>query len=142
MDPLGLAYPNIRLRAPNGFLVTSVCLRSVFQYMIIETSNVVEVSIYRTWDSFNTKRTPLMEAGVSIFNQDWDDQMESVENHTEPRNWHPQLENFFGREGAGQTDKGIKGLFKQVRTVQEMLVEAAKAIPRPPTPPEEDDLYD
>jgi len=113
VDPSGLPYPAVGLRAPTGFTVERVVMRSVFQYMWVNTSNIIEVAIYREWEGCNTKREPMMQASVSMFNPDWDSEMESVEHHTEPRNWHPQLHNFFGT--------GLQGLIHEIREVQDLL---------------------
>ena len=126
VDQLQLPYPAIALKNPTGFTVQSVIMRSVFQYMWTQTSNVIEVAIYREWDGYNTKREPAVQASVSMFNPDWDSEMESVENHTEGRNWDHQLHNFFGKEGVSHKTTGLSGLIHEIREVQGLLSEAAK----------------
>lgn len=125
VDPLGLSFPAITLRAPTEFIVHGVIMRSVFQYMWLHTGNVVEIAIYREWDS--EKTTPHMQASVSMFNPDWDSEMASMEDHTEGRNWDAQLHNFFGKDGVSHLNTGLKGLVHEIREVQGLLSEAAKA---------------
>ena len=126
VDPLQLPYPAIALRAPTKFMVQSVIMRSIFQYMWVNTSNIIEIAIYREWDGCNTKRAPAMQASVSMFNPDWDSEMESVENHMEGRNWDYQLHNFFGKDGVSHKNTGLSGLIHEIRDVQGLLSEAAK----------------
>jgi hypothetical protein len=63
----------------------------------------------------------MMQASVSMFNLDWDLETESVEHHTEPRNWHPQLHNFFGRDMVNHMNTGLRVLIHEIREVQDLL---------------------
>jgi hypothetical protein len=121
VDPLNLPYPAIALKAPTGFMVQSVIMRSVFQYMRINTSNIIEIAIYREWEGYSTKRAPVMQASVSMFNPDWDSEMESVEAHTEIRKWDHQLHNFFRKDGVSHKNTGLSRLIHEIREVQDLL---------------------
>ena len=124
MDPIGLPYPAFSLRAPVGFAVKKVVMRSVFQYQWIQTANVVEVAIYREWYGFDTRPEPKMQASISMFNPDWDTEMGSIENTTFERQWDEQLSNFFGKKEAGKRS-GLKGFMIEIREVQRLLSDAA-----------------
>lgn len=129
VDPLGLPYPGISLNLPNGFAVQSVVVRSVFQYMWINTHNVIEIALYREWNGWNTNPEPVMQASVSMFNADWDTEMESIENTTLERKWDQQLHNFFGQYGVSHKNTGLLGLVTEIREVQGFLSDAAATIP-------------
>lgn len=125
LDPVGLPYPAIALSAPKNFTVQSVVMRSVFQYQWISTSNTVEIAIYREWKGFNTRPAPVIQASVSMFNPDWDAEMDSIEHTTQERKWDRQLHNFFGKDGVSHKNTGLSGLMTEVREVQRLLSDAA-----------------
>ena len=127
MDPLDLPYPAIALRTPTDFIVEGVVMRSVFQYMWINTGNIVEIAIYREWKGCNTKPAPAMQASVSIFNPDWDSEMVSIENTTTERIWDRSLHNFFGKDGVSHNNMGLSCLIAEIREIQHHLHDAAIA---------------
>jgi hypothetical protein len=104
--------------------VQNVVLRSVFQYQWIQTSTVVEIAIYREWSGYKTKEGPLMQASVSMFNPDWDTEMDSIENTTLERKWGRELQNFFGKEGIGHKNAGLQGLKAEIQVIQDLLSDA------------------
>lgn len=121
-DSLGLRYPAIALRTPMNFEVQSLVMRSVFEYQIVQTGNVVEIAIYREWPGCDTRGVPTTEASVSMLHPNWEDEMQSIEHMTtSERSWDRDMINFFGKEESTERRAGLPALFADVREVQRLL---------------------
>ena len=117
-DELGLEYPEIRPKNCYGVEIISTVLRSVIQYMLIDSGYIVEIAIYRIWQGSNTKVAPRMAAGVSMFHRSWDTEMASIEGSVGERGWTKDLVNFFDGE------RGLKGFIDEVDNIQGHLIDA------------------
>jgi hypothetical protein len=119
-----MLYPGVCPLGSYDVEISSVVVRSVIQYMLQHSQYVVEIGIYREWLGSKTEGEPKVFAGVTMFHQDWDLQMESIEeNMTDQRHWKSDLSNFFhiGNDGSG----GLQGFLDEVGTIQGFLSDAA-----------------
>lgn len=123
-DALGFYYPNVSPKFTLGLEITGVTVRSAAQYMLKESSYLVEIAIYRQWAGMDTSSEPKIVAGVSMYHHQWDYQMRSVENSPSPRIWSRDLSDFFDSAEDG-SNRLAKFLF-EVEIVQELLSEATK----------------
>jgi hypothetical protein len=119
-----MVYPGVSPLGSYNVEISSVVVRSVIQYMLQNSQYVVEIAIYRAWLGNEAEGEPKVSAGVTMFHQDWDLQMESIEeNTTDPRHWKSDLSSFFhiGNDGSG----GLQGFLDEVGTIQGLLSDAA-----------------
>ena len=122
-DCLGLSYPGVAPKFTLSLDVRTVVVRSVYQYLLRDSGNIVEIAVYREWNGYNTTGEPKMLSSVSMFHPVWDDQMNSIENTTSEREWDPELKCFFGKDQSG----GIRKLMEDVVLIQGLLSDAARA---------------
>ncbi|PVH83109.1 hypothetical protein DL98DRAFT_617514 [Cadophora sp. DSE1049] len=128
-DCHGLEYPELKT-APEkppqykrDFKITSVVVRSVIQYKLIDSGFFVEVSIFREWLGDRMRGEPTMKTSVSMFHPEWDTQMESIEHTTRVRDFGPGLIHLFNGQAAW-----LVPFLDEVAFTQGLLVDVAKAI--------------
>lgn len=128
-DCHGLEYPELKtapekpLQYRRDFNITSVVVRSVIQYKLINSGFFVEVSIFREWIGDRMRGQPTMKTSVSMFHPEWDTQMESIEHTTRVRDFGPGLVHLFN----GQT-AWLEPFLDEVAFTQGLLVDVATAI--------------
>jgi len=151
-DLLGLPYPGVAPRLPPREKVTSVVVKSVYEFKLAELKKsepptdlkdsepargdkdpgpnvmksgyTIEIVVYRDWIDGNPRREPIVTASVSMYHDIWDIEMESIEDTTKERNWDENLRCFFEQDGQ---EDGLAKFFSDVQFVQSMLKEAEVA---------------
>lgn len=120
-DTFGAAYPDISLPPQYGIDIKSVVLRSTFQYKLVESGCIVEISIYRTWEGRDTRGEPTVETSVSMFHESWKWHLDAT---NEKRDWDAYLTPLFSN---GTNDKnGIEAFFSEVGEIQSDLSDACR----------------
>lgn len=99
-------------------------MRSAAQYILKDSSYLVEIAIYRQWAGMDTSSEPNIVAGVSMYHHQWDYQMRSFEDSPSPRIWSRDLSDFFGDTEGGSNR--LAKFLSEVEIVQELLSEATK----------------
>ncbi|KAK0122771.1 hypothetical protein ONS96_009806 [Cadophora gregata f. sp. sojae] len=128
-DRHGLEYPELRT-APEepyefnrDFRITSIVVRGVIQYKLMDSGFFVEASIFREWIGDRMKGEPTMKTSVSMFHPGWDTQMESIEGTTRVRDFGPGLIHLFNGRAAW-----LVPFLDEVAFTQGLLVDVVKAI--------------
>lgn len=126
-DSLGVTYPNVSPTPHYGLKPDSVVSRSTIQYQLIESGSIVEITIYRIWNSPsttsppNTASPPTIRASVSMFHQDWEWQLDGSES---VREWGEHLTPLFSNPTPTRT--GMQSFLEDVDQIQGYLSECCK----------------
>ena len=115
-DFSGLTYPKVKLHIPYGTAVERVVMR-IFK----DTAYVVEVTVYRTWLGSDTTGAHTASCGVSMYNIDWDTNMNSLEDIRSRRNWSPSLKEFFPASSRDSLQDGFDSFLDRVRTISTIV---------------------
>ncbi|CCU81938.1 hypothetical protein BGHDH14_bghG005606000001001 [Blumeria hordei DH14] len=116
-DVLGLDFPNVAPRSPSSSItITSVWVRSVVQYRKKDSGYIVEIAIYRKWETNKTTGDPMIFCSISMFHPDWDEETRDIFTTLGKRDWRDNLENFF--KPGMQQPSGFHYFLNEIRTMQ------------------------
>ncbi|KAG9248740.1 hypothetical protein BJ878DRAFT_538079 [Calycina marina] len=146
-DSIGLGYPAIDFKGKEVSLdvpVSSLVMKSVYEYIFAESQYIIEVAVYRSWDVttkivhpvrnktskfegtriWDYKRTePEVQTSVSMYHSVWDWETASIEHETSERGWDKELKCFFREK---YQVGGMKRFMEEIAFVQTMLVDAQR----------------
>ncbi|KAI9644477.1 hypothetical protein NHQ30_006498 [Ciborinia camelliae] len=115
-DKYGLTYPKIAPRSQPGLRVDKVTLQSLYRFKTRAGGYCLEFTINRDWDGLSTAPEPEVSAGIAMFHDQWDTEMESHELSTADREWKKDMSNFFPNGGfdgfVAQLDYLLDGFHK------------------------------
>ncbi|QSZ30146.1 hypothetical protein DSL72_004666 [Monilinia vaccinii-corymbosi] len=94
-DKYDFTYPKIAPRSQPGLRVDKVRLQSIYRFKTATGGYCLEFTINRDWIGLSTVGEPEVSAGVAMFHDQWDTEMESNEYSTADRNWQKDMSNFF-----------------------------------------------
>ncbi|KAJ8061314.1 hypothetical protein OCU04_010377 [Sclerotinia nivalis] len=106
-DQYGFEYPRITPHDQPGLRVDKVTLQSVYRFKTRSGGYCLEFTINRDWDGLRTIPEPNVSAGITMFHDQWDIDMESNEHTTADREWKKDMSNFF-------PDGGFKVFIEQL----------------------------
>ncbi|KAM0309833.1 hypothetical protein ABEW05_004919 [Botrytis cinerea] len=106
-DKYGFIYPRITPRVQAGLRVEKVTLQSIYRFKTQKGGYCLEFTINRNWNGLSTVAEPNICAGVAVFHDLWDTDMEANDHTTMDRDWQKDMSNFFP---AG----GFKGFFEEL----------------------------
>ena len=118
-DDLGLSYPSVVLQVPPGITVDNTLIKSVIRYRIIDTSYILEATIYRRWQGSNTKNEPSVLSGVSVYNREWDILMSQEESVIRDHNSTMGLNELFPSDSGPSS--GFSDFVSKIKTIQSFL---------------------
>jgi hypothetical protein len=118
-DQLGWPYPSIVLQVPPGVTVDNTWIKSIIRYRIMDTSYILEASVYRRWQGPDTKKEPSVLCGVSVYNKEWDILMSPEESVIQGRNWAIGLNELF--PNAAGPNSGFSDFISKIKIVQSFL---------------------
>ncbi|KAB8289514.1 hypothetical protein EYC80_010674 [Monilinia laxa] len=98
-DKYNFTYPKIAPRSQPGLRVDKVTLQSIYRFKTITGGYCLEFTINRDWIGLNTVDEPEVSAGITMFHDQWDTEMESNEYSTADRDWQEDMSNFFPNGG-------------------------------------------
>lgn len=98
-DKYGFKYPRITPRGQPGLRVEKVTLSSIYRFKTSTGGYCLEFTINREWEGLKTIPEPKVSAGVTMFHDQWDSDMNSNENTTADRGWAKDMSNFFPNGG-------------------------------------------
>ncbi|APA14861.1 predicted protein [Sclerotinia sclerotiorum 1980 UF-70] len=106
-DQYDFIYPRIAPYDQPGLRVDKVTLQSVYRFKTRAGGYCLEFTINRDWDGLRTKPEPNVSAGITMFHDQWDVDMESNEHTMADRKWEKDMSNFF-------PDGGFKVFMEQL----------------------------
>ncbi|KAF7951887.1 hypothetical protein EAE96_007184 [Botrytis aclada] len=98
-DKYGFVYPRITPRVQAGLRVEKVTLRSIYRFKTQKGGYCLEFTIDRNWNGLSTVADPDICAGVTVFHDLWDTDMEANDHTTMDRDWQKDMSNFFPAGG-------------------------------------------
>lgn len=126
-DVFGLDFPNVAPMSPSSSItITSVWVRSVVQYRKKDSGYVVEIAIYRKWETEKTTGDPKIFCSISMFHPDWDEETRDMFTKLGKRDWRDDLENFF-KPGV-QQPSGFHYFLNEIRTMQGFICQLNKEL--------------
>ncbi|RKF60113.1 hypothetical protein OnM2_054015 [Erysiphe neolycopersici] len=125
-DKLGMLYPDIAPRPSHFVFISSVIVRSIIQYRMINTGYVIEIAIYREWKGAVTKGEPEIFCSISMFDPCWDDETRDLTTKTYGRDWKNDLSNFFVK--SDQDCTGLEHLIAHIHKIQEYIIQAREKL--------------
>ncbi|KAG4025584.1 hypothetical protein MFRU_054g00130 [Monilinia fructicola] len=98
-DKYNFTYPKIAPRSQPGLRVDKVTLQSIYRFKTITGGYCLEFTINRDWIGLNTLDEPEVSAGITMFHDQWDAEMEPNEHSMADRDWQKDMSNFFPNGG-------------------------------------------
>ncbi|KAF7915619.1 hypothetical protein EAE99_010132 [Botrytis elliptica] len=98
-DKYGFVYPRITPRVQAGLRVEKVTLQSIYRFKTQKGGYCLEFTINRNWNGLSTVAEPDVSAGVTVFHDLWDTDMEANDHTTMDRDWQRDMSNFFPAGG-------------------------------------------
>ncbi|THV46754.1 hypothetical protein BGAL_0362g00040 [Botrytis galanthina] len=98
-DKYGFVYPRITPRVQAGLRVEKVTLQSIYRFKTQKGGYCLEFTINRNWNGLSTVAEPDICAGVTVFHDLWDTDMEANDHTTMDRDWQRDMSNFFPAGG-------------------------------------------
>ncbi|TGO82493.1 hypothetical protein BPOR_0819g00050 [Botrytis porri] len=99
-DKYGFVYPRITPRVQAGLRVEKVTLQSIYRFKTQKGGYCLEFTINRNWNGLSTVAEPDICAGVTVFHDLWDTDMEANDHTTMERDWQRDMSNFFPAGGC------------------------------------------
>lgn len=93
-DKYGLKYPRIAPRDQPDLRIDKVTLQSLYRFKTRTGGYCLEFAFNRNWIGSSTVPEPEVTAGVSMFHDLWDTEMEPNPT-TADRDWRKDMSNFF-----------------------------------------------
>lgn len=118
-DELGFPFPNINPIARIGIMVTKLLIKTTFEYALVDSGYIVEISVYRERVNF-LKQDVDISVGFSIYHPDWDVSMKELHSTSDTRPWDNPLKEFFNHNPS----QGVDTFFCIVEKVQGLLADA------------------
>ncbi|TAQ89442.1 hypothetical protein B7494_g2207 [Chlorociboria aeruginascens] len=112
IDLMGFSYPAMHQRDYTN--ITSITIKSAWQYIIPRSGYIIEVAIYR--GGSETEQASQMDAGISVYHCDWDPTMESLKHTTRDRIFN--VDNVF--------PSGLGDFLKHVQLFQSFVSTTGK----------------
>ncbi|KAF7950623.1 uncharacterized protein EAE97_002175 [Botrytis byssoidea] len=109
-DKYGFVYPRITPRVQAGLRVEKVTLQSIYRFKTQKGGYCLEFTINRNWDGLSTVAEPDVCAGVTVFHDLWDTDMEANDHTTMVRDWQRDMSNFFPAGGFEDFVEELDGL--------------------------------
>ncbi|TGO27574.1 hypothetical protein BPAE_0040g00550 [Botrytis paeoniae] len=98
-DKYGFVYPRITPRVQASLRVEKVTLQSIYRFKTQKGGYCLEFTINRNWKGLSTVAEPDICAGVAVFHDLWDTDMEANDHTTMDRDWQRDMSNFFPAGG-------------------------------------------
>ena len=119
IDALGIPYPRFSPETTLGTQITGLAVRSAMQYKVESSDYTVEIDITRTWEGAKTSAAPSMAAGVSLYHNEWDIEMDSIERGRRQRLWDANLSQLLNNGSTIET-KGFQALLNEIEIIQRL----------------------